>query len=100
MGIETGMLWGRHLASMEHHTSLMERILTAVEHIATGVEGMPQRLAQMRSVEPKPARSSLREWVSLTRTVAPCAIILTLILTRILAPQVFVDLINAAMRLK
>lgn len=78
----------------------MERILTAVERTATGVEGMPQRLALLRSAERRPARSSLREWVSLTRTVLPCAIILTLILTRILAPQVFVDVINAAMQLK
>jgi hypothetical protein len=88
---ELGTMWGTLSTQMEHQHSLLQAILT-------GVERMPERLALRLSEQPKPG-VSWNERFQVVRVVVPATLIASLIMTRILAPDAFVDIMQVIVRI-
>lgn len=77
---------------MEHQHSLLQAILM-------GVERMPERLARHLSEQPK-LGPSWNERFQVVRVVVPATLIASLLMTRILAPDAFVDVMRALAKIR
>jgi hypothetical protein len=89
---EMGILWGELSTELKHQGSLLQAI-------AMGVERMPERLA-LRLSEGQKLNPSWSERFQVVRVVVPATLIASLLMTRILAPDIFVDVMQALAKLR
>lgn len=83
---EMGLLWGNQQAEMARQTFLLE-------HIATGMDRLPDRLAQRLS-----GRNARTLWwkpfMDFLRVAVPASAVGALLITRLLAPEIFTEVVG------